>query len=77
MKIGVGTGFIPPQAQSNPKRVEGKPTSFLVGNGAQHSVLLKPEGKVSSKKNLGSKEQQELKNTQRLPKEQWTWEWAG
>jgi hypothetical protein len=28
--------------------VEGKPTSFLVDNITQHSVMLKPEDKVPS-----------------------------
>lgn len=31
-------------------KVERKPTSFLVDSGAQHSVLLTPKGKVSSKR---------------------------
>lgn len=31
-------------------RVEKKPTSFFVDSGTQNSVLLRPEGKVSSKK---------------------------
>lgn len=45
------TGFRPllPKPRVTLK-VEGKPTSFLVDSGAQHSVLLTPEGKVSSKK---------------------------
>jgi hypothetical protein len=34
-------------AQGNPK-TRGEPTSFLIINRAQHSILLKPEDKVSS-----------------------------
>lgn len=48
MKKGDGIGT-PPLPQDN-SQSGGKNISFLEDSGAQHSVLLKLEGEVSSKK---------------------------